>query len=61
MEDVVNFMVVWSILWQWDIPILLPFGIFCGDLVYFVIIWYIVPRKIWQPCSDVVKEIFSFL
>jgi hypothetical protein len=19
-------------------------------MVYFVVIWYIVPRKIWQPC-----------
>jgi hypothetical protein len=39
------------------------FGIFCGYLIYFVVIWYIlwlfgifspfwydVPRKIWQPC-----------
>jgi hypothetical protein len=23
------------------------FGTFCGHLVYF---WYVVPRKIWQPC-----------
>jgi hypothetical protein len=24
--------------------ILWPFGIFCGNLVYFVVIWYIFPR-----------------
>jgi hypothetical protein len=37
--------------------ILWPFGIFCGRLVYFMVIWYIfftfwyvVTRKIWQPC-----------
>jgi hypothetical protein len=42
--------------------ILMPFGIFYGHLVYFMAIWYIlwpfgilfpvwyvVPRKIWQP------------
>jgi hypothetical protein len=55
MENVGNFMAIWNILW--------PFGIFCGHLVYFVTIWYIsrafgtfspfwyvIPRKIWQPC-----------
>jgi hypothetical protein len=30
---------IWYILW----PILCPFGIFCGHLVYFVSIWYIFP------------------
>jgi hypothetical protein len=29
-------MVIWSIL--------RPFGIFCGHLVYFIVIWYIFPR-----------------
>jgi hypothetical protein len=23
----------------------------CGHLVYFPPFWYVVPRKIWQPCS----------
>jgi hypothetical protein len=32
---------------------LLPFGTFCGHLVHFVPFWYFVPRKIWQPCSEV--------
>jgi hypothetical protein len=25
-------------------------GIFCGHLVYFSPFWFIVLRKIWQPC-----------
>jgi hypothetical protein len=35
-----------------------PFGIFYGYLVHFMItwcffpFWYVVPRKIWQPCSN---------
>jgi hypothetical protein len=48
----VYFMDTWSIL--------LPFVIFYGHLVKFVVIWYklfpfwyFVPRKIWQPCSNV--------
>jgi hypothetical protein len=45
--------------WQWKMlayfwaiwSILLPFGIFCSNLVNFVFspFWYVVPRKIWQP------------
>jgi hypothetical protein len=45
----VFFKAVWSTL--------RTFGTFCGHLVYFMAIrkiffpfWYIVPRKIWQPC-----------
>jgi hypothetical protein len=34
---------IWLISWA--------FGIFCGHLVYFSLFWYVVPRKIWQPCS----------
>jgi hypothetical protein len=30
--------------------ILRPLEIFYGHLVYFVVIWYFGPRKIWQPC-----------
>jgi hypothetical protein len=30
--------------------ILWPFGVFCGNLVYFPPFWYFGPRKIWQPC-----------
>jgi hypothetical protein len=25
------------------------FELFCGHLVYYMVIWYVVPRKIWQP------------
>jgi hypothetical protein len=25
------------------------FGIFCGHLVHFFPVWYVVPRRIWQP------------
>jgi hypothetical protein len=31
--------------------ILLPYGIFWDRLVHFPPFWYVVPRKIWQPCS----------
>jgi hypothetical protein len=34
--------------------ILLPFGMFCGHLVYFPPFWYFVPRKIWQPWVAIV-------
>jgi hypothetical protein len=50
--------------WQWKMlvyftdiwSIFRPLGVFYGHLVYFVIwyispLWYIVPRKIWQPWS----------
>jgi hypothetical protein len=33
MEDVGIFLALW--------PILLQFGIFCGSMVYFMVIWYI--------------------
>jgi hypothetical protein len=52
--------VIWYIWWL--------FGVFCGHLVYFKVIWYIlwsfgiffplwyvVPRKIWQPWSTVIR------
>jgi hypothetical protein len=50
---------VWRVL-QWkkfeyfiDIwSILCPFGTFCSNLVYVPPFWYIVPRKIWQPCAS---------
>jgi hypothetical protein len=39
----VYFKAVWYILWQ--------YGIFYSYLVYiFSPFWYVVPRKIWQPC-----------
>jgi hypothetical protein len=40
--QLVYFMVVWSILWQ--------FRLFYGNLVFFAF-WYVFPRKIWQPWS----------
>jgi hypothetical protein len=48
----INVMAIWYILW--------PFDKCYGHLVYFLVIWYIfprcwyiVPRKIWQPCARV--------
>jgi hypothetical protein len=38
----VYFVVIWYILWQ--------FGILYGHLVHFS------PRKVWQPCSEVVTR-----
>jgi hypothetical protein len=38
----VNFMATWEILQLIDI--------FRGRCVYFSLFWYVVPRKIWQPC-----------
>jgi hypothetical protein len=35
--------------------ILLSFGTFGGNLVYFSPFWYFGPRKIWQPCSKLVQ------
>jgi hypothetical protein len=29
-----------------------PFGIVYGHYVYFSPVWYVVLRKIWQPCSE---------
>jgi hypothetical protein len=42
------FMAIWNSLQTFG-DILWPFGIFCGNLVYFSPFWYFVPRKIWQP------------
>jgi hypothetical protein len=49
-EHMVYFAAIGNILW--------PFGIFCGDLVYFLPFWYHVPRKIWQhwPGGDVSRH-----
>jgi hypothetical protein len=51
MEDVglfyghsVHFTSIWYILWPLGIHILWLFGTFPP-------FWYVVPRKIWQPCS----------
>jgi hypothetical protein len=32
--------------------IVCPFGLSCGYLVYCFFIWYVTPRKIWQPCLE---------
>jgi hypothetical protein len=34
----------------WDI--LGPFGTFCDNLVHFFQFWYVVSRKLWQPCCQ---------
>jgi hypothetical protein len=54
MEDVgifyvqlVYFPAIWHILWL--------FGVFTPVLVHFFLLWYVVPRKIRQPCSSVGK------
>jgi hypothetical protein len=46
----------WYILWLYRLcilwligKILWPFGEFHGYLVYISPLWYVVPRKIWQP------------
>jgi hypothetical protein len=46
----VHFVAIWSILRPF-VKILWQFGIFYGHLVYFSPFWYVVPRKIWQPCT----------
>jgi hypothetical protein len=33
---------------QFGIHILRRFGLFCGNLVFFSLPWYVAPRKIWQ-------------
>jgi hypothetical protein len=43
----------WKVL-QWKMLVFLgPFCLFYGQMVYFMaiwyILWYVVPRKIWQP------------
>jgi hypothetical protein len=34
------------------------FGMFCGTLVNFSTFWYVVPRKLWQPCSGDQRFLF---
>jgi hypothetical protein len=46
----VYFMTIWSTYFTAIGNILWPFGIFCGNLVYFSPLWYFGPIKIWQPC-----------
>jgi hypothetical protein len=43
------FSAIWHILWA--------FGIFGGYLGMFFPFWYVVPRKIWQPCSAAQKHV----
>jgi hypothetical protein len=61
MEDVGIFyghLVYSTAIWS----ILRPFGIFYCYLEYFSLFWYVVPRKIWQPCSQgILKKSGSFL
>jgi hypothetical protein len=46
---------------------LCTFGMFCSNLVYFSPFWYVVPIKIWQPCSTNARhthrimQFFSFI
>jgi hypothetical protein len=42
-DHLVYFTAIGNILW--------PFGIFCGNLVYFSPFWYFGPRKIWHTWS----------
>jgi hypothetical protein len=44
-DDLIYFAAIGNIIW--------PFGILWGHLVHFPTFWYLVPRKIWQPCRSV--------
>jgi hypothetical protein len=48
----VYFRDIWSLFGPFHIGFLWTFGTFCCDLVHFPPVWYIVPRKIWQPCNQ---------
>jgi hypothetical protein len=42
-DHLVYFTIIWNVLW--------PFGTFYRHLVnFFFPFWYVVLRKIWQPC-----------
>jgi hypothetical protein len=42
------FMAIWYNLW--------PFGIFCGHLLYISQLGKFGPRKIWQPCVQLIFQ-----
>jgi hypothetical protein len=42
---------IWSILRPFDIGYIHLVPTFCGNFCIFSSFWYIVPRKIWQPCT----------
>jgi hypothetical protein len=46
-------MTIWKILWPFWYN-LWPFGIVCGDLLYFSQFGMFGPREIWQPCFGIV-------
>jgi hypothetical protein len=50
--QLVYLMDTWHILW--------PLGIFYGYLVCFSPFWYVIPRKIWQPCLTRLGEFLRF-
>jgi hypothetical protein len=52
-DHLVYFSAIGKILW--------PFGIFCGNLIYFSLFWYFGPRKIWQPCLTVVHADLQYV
>jgi hypothetical protein len=39
---------IWSILQPFDLHISSPFGIFCGNVVYFSLFLVFCTKKIWQ-------------
>jgi hypothetical protein len=47
-DHLVYFTAIESILW--------PFGIFCGNLVYFSPFWYVVPKKSGNPARPGKKK-----
>jgi hypothetical protein len=55
MEEVRIVYDIWSVLWPLHIVYVFEDHLvyFGGYSVYFFTFWYVVPRKIWQPCSDV--------
>jgi hypothetical protein len=44
------YMDIWDILW--------PFGTYWAHLVHFFLFWYHAPWKIWQPCFQVVMQLY---
>jgi hypothetical protein len=46
---------IWSVLRPF-LYILWPFGIYCGNSVYFLMFWYVVQIKIWQPWRTYERE-----
>jgi hypothetical protein len=51
MKGVDKFYVLWPILLPFRMYSIWPFGTFYGHFGIAFSFWYVVRRKIWQPCS----------